>query len=183
AEPEMGSAYDDRKPGNGLVNRQRRICAMEANRARRRVDQGRLYPRRLDEHYRDERAVKQVCAAIRPQDGVAIVKDATQVFGESPPPPYIRSSRFTNSSASRMTESHRVYRRAHSERGWSPCPDPASTPRSCVTAQSGWCSITPPSIPRNGRRFDRWPRRSAARSKPCAGGFVKPSATPGSVRA
>src|SRR5207237_1873378 len=32
-------------------------------------------------------------------------------------------------------ESYRVYRRAHSERGWSPWHDPASTPRSCGSAQ------------------------------------------------
>jgi hypothetical protein len=34
-------------------------------------------------------------------------------------------------------ESYRVYRRALSERGWSPWDDPASTPRSCVSARSG----------------------------------------------
>jgi len=43
-------------------------------------------------------------------------------------------------------ESYRVCRRAHSERGWSPWDDPASTPRSCVSAQSGWSS-TPPDHP------------------------------------
>jgi len=36
-----------------------------------------------------------------------------------------------------LSESYRVCRRAHSERGWSPWDDPASTRRSCVSAQSG----------------------------------------------
>ena len=32
-----------------------------------------------------------------------------------------------------LFESYRVYRRAHSERGWSPWHDPASTPPSFVS--------------------------------------------------
>ena len=40
------------------------------------------------------------------------------------------------------TESYRVCRRAHSERGWGPWDDPASIPRNCVNAPSGWCWST-----------------------------------------
>ena len=53
------------------------------------------------------------------------------------------------------SEPPRVYRRALSERGWSLCREPASTPRSCVSAQSGWSLTTPTSIPRSGRRCGR----------------------------
>ncbi|HUF10401.1 MAG TPA: hypothetical protein VMO47_13860, partial [Rhodothermales bacterium] len=47
-------------------------------------------------------------------------------------------------------ESYRVYRRAHSERGWPRWHDPASIPRSCVNARSGWSSTTRTSTRRNG---------------------------------
>jgi ATP-dependent DNA ligase len=80
-------------------------------------------------------------------------------------------------------EPYRVCRRAHSERGWSPWHDPASTPRSCVNARSDSSSITPTSIPRSGPLFDPSPRRLAARSKRCAGGCARRNGTPGNVLA
>jgi hypothetical protein len=71
--------------------------------------------------------------------------------------------RFTN-------ELHRVCRRAHSESGWSPWHDPASTPPSYVNARSGWYSTMPASIRCSGRPCGQWPRRSAARRKCCDDG-------------
>ena len=46
-------------------------------------------------------------------------------------------------------ESYRVGRRSHSQRA-EPMGDSASTPSNCVKELSAWCSIMPPSIPRNG---------------------------------
>jgi hypothetical protein len=80
-------------------------------------------------------------------------------------------------------ESYRVYRRALSERGWSSCLEPASTPRNCVHAPSGWSSTTPPSIPRSGPRFDPSARSWAARWRRSGGGSAKRSGIRGHVPA
>ena len=46
-----------------------------------------------------------------------------------------------------VCEAYRDCRRAHSERGWSPWDDPASTPQNCVSVRSGWCSTMPADYP------------------------------------
>lgn len=60
----------------------------------------------------------------------------------------------------RDPESYRVCRRAHSDRGWSPWHDPASTPQNCVSARSGWSSSTLTTTPCSGTRSSRWPENS-----------------------
>src|SRR4051812_1986687 len=79
-------------------------------------------------------------------------------------------------------EPYRVYRRALSERGWSPCPERASTPRNCVNAPCGWSLIMPTNTPPNGPRSDQSPRRSAAPWKRFGGGYATPNATAVGVR-
>jgi transposase len=53
-------------------------------------------------------------------------------------------------------EAYRLCRRAHSEEGWSPWDDEASTRRSCVSGRYGWYLSTRPNIHRSGDRFGRW---------------------------
>jgi eukaryotic-like serine/threonine-protein kinase len=80
-------------------------------------------------------------------------------------------------------ESYRVYRRAHSERGWLRWPDPASTPPRCVSARSGWSLTMPPSIRRSGRRFDRSAKSLVSPRRRCGAGCARPSAMPAGVLA
>lgn len=79
-------------------------------------------------------------------------------------------------------ESYRVCRRVNSERGWTRWHDTASIPPSCGSAQSGWCSSTPTSIRRSGRRSDPSPRNWAARWKPSAAGCARRSVMAAHVR-
>ena len=46
-----------------------------------------------------------------------------------------------------------------------------------ITVSYDGCSTTSTSTSRNGRRFGRWPRRSAARPRRCAIGCARPSVT------
>jgi hypothetical protein len=75
------------------------------------------------------------------------------------------------------SESYRVYRRAHSERGSTRWHDPASMPPSCVSAQSGWSSSTHTSTRRSGPRFDPSQRSWDAPPRRYADGCDRQSAT------
>lgn len=77
-----------------------------------------------------------------------------------------------------LTEPPRVYRRALSARGWSPCPQERGTPPSSVSARCGWCWSTPRRSHRSGRRSGRLRASWGARRKCCAVGCARPSETP-----
>jgi len=85
--------------------------------------------------------------------------------------------RFNAHALNVYLEAYRVYRRALSERGWSPWDDPVSIPRKCVIVRSGWSWTTPQTTRRSGRRFGRSSRSSGSAPNRCGAGCGRRSGT------
>ena len=56
---------------------------------------------------------------------------------------------------------------------------PTYSPQKFASEQFGWCSSTAATTPRNERRSNRSPARSAVRARPCATACGRPSVTAG----
>ena len=119
--------------------------------------------------------IKHAARVMKPRNSGCIINNSSIAAHRSGQGGYLYSAA--------KAEPYRLCRRAYSKRGSSPWPDQASTPQSCVSAPSGWFSITPPTIPRSGRRSDRSARSWAVASRRSVAGCARPSAMPASGRA